>query len=320
MKKITIKNTDLELSPMGMGCVNAGIKWDGEDAFRIFDAFLDMGGTVYDTARVYADWIPSEIGRSERVLGQWLRESGKRHDIILVSKGGHPDMTPAVPDMHASRISAENMRHDLELSLRALGTDYIDVYFYHRDNEAIPASELIEVMEEFRKEGKIRYYACSNWSTARMKEADAYAASKGYRGFVANEALFNIASASMKPLNDDTLKIMDSEMQQYHIENPQNLAMPYMSVASGFFHKLYAGGADAVRNSEYYTPENLKIAEGLHGLMEEYQISLTQAILGYLTCRDFTCLPLYGPRNIEDLKDAMETFSIPFLKEYYAEG
>ena len=148
MKKITIKNTDLELSPMGMGCVNAGIKWDGEDAFRIFDAFLDMGGTVYDTARVYADWIPSEIGRSERVLGQWLRESGKRHDIILVSKGGHPDMTPAVPDMHASRISAENMRHDLELSLRTLGTDYIDIYFYHRDNETIPAGELIEIMEE----------------------------------------------------------------------------------------------------------------------------------------------------------------------------
>ena len=93
------------------------------------------------------------------------------------------------------------MRQDLELSLAALGTDYIDVYFYHRDNEAIPAGELIEIMEEFRKEGKIRYYACSNWSTARMKEADAYAASKGYRGFVANEALFNIASASMRPLD-----------------------------------------------------------------------------------------------------------------------
>ena len=118
-------NTDLELSPMGMGCVNAGIKWDGEDAFRIFDAFLDMGGTVYDTARVYSDWIPSEIGRSERVLGQWLRQSGKRHDIVLLSKGGHPDMTPSVPDMHASRISAENMRKDLELSLTALGTDSV---------------------------------------------------------------------------------------------------------------------------------------------------------------------------------------------------
>mgnify|MGYP002242544670 CR=1 FL=1 len=60
-------------------------------------------------ARVYSDWIPSEIGRSERVLGQWLRQSEKRHDIVLLSKGGHPDMTPSVPDMHASRISAENM-------------------------------------------------------------------------------------------------------------------------------------------------------------------------------------------------------------------
>lgn len=71
---------------MGMGCVNAGIKWDGEDAFRIFDAFLDMGGTVYDTARVYADWIPSEIGRSERVLGQWLRESGNVMTLFLSPK------------------------------------------------------------------------------------------------------------------------------------------------------------------------------------------------------------------------------------------
>lgn len=176
MKKITLMNTDLELSPMGMGCVNAGIKWDGEDAYRIFDAFLDMGGNVYDTARVYSDWIPSEIGRSERVLGQWLRQSGKRHDVILLTKGGHPDMTSATPDMHASRISAENMRTDLELSLRALGTDYIDIYFYHRDNEDVPVSELIDIMEDFRKQGKIRYYACSNWTTARMKEADAYAA------------------------------------------------------------------------------------------------------------------------------------------------
>lgn len=53
MKKITIPNTDLELSPMGMGCVNAGIRWDGEDAFRIFDAFLDMGGTVYDLSLIH---------------------------------------------------------------------------------------------------------------------------------------------------------------------------------------------------------------------------------------------------------------------------
>ena len=81
MKKIVIPGTDLELSPMGMGCVNAGLKWDGKEADYIFDAFLDMGGNLYDTARVYSDWVLPEIGRSERVLGDWLERSGKRNRI-----------------------------------------------------------------------------------------------------------------------------------------------------------------------------------------------------------------------------------------------
>ena len=84
-------------------------------------------------------------------------------------------------------------------------------------------------------QGKIRYYACSNWTTTRMKEADAYAASKGYRGFVANEALYNIGEPWMKPMADDTLVIMDEEMQKYHEENPRNLAMPYSAACNGFF-------------------------------------------------------------------------------------
>lgn len=317
MDRIKIKDTDLELSRLGLGCVKAGVKWAGQEAFDLFDAFLDMGGNVYDTARVYSDWIPSERGRSEHVLGQWLAHSGKRHDIVLVSKGGHPDMTGPDPDMHKSRVSERCLKYDLEESLRVLGTDYIDIYFYHRDNEEVPVSELIDIMEDFKKQGKIRYYACSNWTTTRMKEADAYAASKGYRGFVANEALYNIGEPWMKPMADDTLVIMDKEMQKYHEENPRNLAMPYSAACNGFFHKLFANGRSAVSGSEYYTEGNLRNAERLHELMEEYGISVTQAVLGYLTCQKFTCLPLYGPRNIADLKEAMETFRIPFRMEDY---
>ena len=145
-------------------------------------------------------------------------------------------MTGPNPDMHKSRVSESCLKYDLEESLRVLGTDYIDIYFYHRDNEDVPVSELIDIMEDFRKQGKIRYYACSNWTTARMKEADVYAASKGCRGFVANEALYNIGEPWMKPMADDTLVIMDKEMQRYHEENPQNLATPYSAACNGFFH------------------------------------------------------------------------------------
>lgn len=86
-------------------------------------------------------------------------------------------------------MTPEDMRHDLELSLKALRTDTIDIYFYHRDNLRQNVEDEIETMETFRREGKIRYYGCSNWTTERIKEADAYCKKMNYRGFVADQAL-----------------------------------------------------------------------------------------------------------------------------------
>lgn len=102
--KITIPNTDIEIHPLGLGTVNAGLAWDGKDADRIFDAFLDMGGSLIDTAHVYSDWVKPERARSERVIGDWLERSGKRNRIVLATKGGHPDMTVPNPDTHISRM------------------------------------------------------------------------------------------------------------------------------------------------------------------------------------------------------------------------
>lgn len=317
MKKIVIPETELELSPVGMGCVNAGLKWDGKDADYMFDAFLDMGGNLYDTARVYSDWVLPETGRSERVLGDWLERSGKRNRIVLVTKGGHPDMTCTKPDLHKNRMREADMRHDVELSLRALRSDYIDLYFYHRDDESIPVEELIETMETFVKEGKIRYYCCSNWTPERMRDADEYCRKRGYRGFAANQALFNLGSRYMKPLEDDTIRYLDGDMQKYHKENPANLAMPYMGICGGFFHSFIEKGEDSVVDSPYYTPENIRLAGKVKMAVEKYHATVTQAVLGFFTCRDFQCLPLYGPRNAENLREAMESFEIPFEKEDY---
>ena len=119
MKTIKIPRTDLVLSPVGLGTVNAGIAWDHEDAFRIFDSYLAAGGNVIDTAHVYSDWIPGETARSERVVGDWIRNRGKRDDFILMTKGGHPRSET----MHISRLSKEEMTSDLDSSLKQLGVD-----------------------------------------------------------------------------------------------------------------------------------------------------------------------------------------------------
>lgn len=315
--KITIPDTDLTFHPLGLGTVNAGLAWDGADADRIFDTFLDMGGSLIDTAHVYSDWVKPERARSERAIGDWLQRSGKRNHIVLVTKGGHPDMTSEHPDTHISRMKKEDMRSDLESSLRQLRTDHIDIYFYHRDDVNQPVEELVEVMEEFRRQGIIRYYGCSNWTTSRMKAADRYCREKGYRGFIANQALLNLGYKYMDPLDDDTLVYADSQMQQYHRENKGNLLMPYMGVCSGFFHKYAAGGADAVKGSPYYTEGNLKTAERVKELCEKYNATVTQAVLGFFGQQDFDCAPLYGPKNAEQVREAMKTFEIPFCRDDY---
>lgn len=316
-KKIVIPNTDIEIFPFGLGTVDAGLLWDGEDADKIFDAFLANGGTLIDSAHVYSDWVKPEKARSERVIGDWLERSKKRNEIVLVTKGGHPDMTGENPDTHISRMTKVDMVEDLESSLKQLRTDHIDIYFYHRDDLKQPVEELIEVMEGFRKEGKIRYYGCSNWTTPRMKAADEYCRAKGYRGFIANQSLLNLGYKYMNPLPDDTLVYVDKEMQQYHTENAKNLLMPYMGVCSGFFHIYAAKGEDAVKSSPYYTEGNMKVARRVMELCAHYNATVSQVVLGFFGQQEFNCAPLYGPQNVEQLEEAMRAFEIPFCKDDY---
>jgi aryl-alcohol dehydrogenase-like predicted oxidoreductase len=305
---ITIPDTDLKVSRIALGTVNAGLAYDGEDADRLFNLYLDLGGNVIDSARVYFDWVPPEKGRSERVLGDWFRRKKKRNKVVLITKGGHPDKD----SIHVSRMSQPDMEHDITLSLNSLGTDCIDIYFYHRDDLSQSVGELLERLEGFRKEGKIRYYGCSNWTTERMIEADAYAKGHGLRGFIANQMLFNFGSKYMKPFDDDTMVTMDDAMLAYHKKNPNTIAMPYFGVCSGFFHLLAAGKEEEVKNSPYYTPRNLELSKKVDQLRKKYDASISQVLTGFYMVQDFSIIPLVGSIDADQLRDAMGTLNHSF--------
>jgi aryl-alcohol dehydrogenase-like predicted oxidoreductase len=303
--RITIPDTDLNLCPIGLGTAVAGLAWDYDYADKLLGTYLDLGGNVIDTARVYSDWVPSEIGRSERVIGDWLQRSGKRCHIILMTKGGHPKFTSPSDDLHIPRMTRADMRQDIELSLKALRVDTIDIYFYHRDNRSQSVEEEIETMEQFLKEGKIRYYGCSNWQADRIRKSDTYCAGRGYRGFIADQALLNLGIKYIDHLPDNTLVPMKGDLFRYHTENLKNLAMPYMGIANGFFHTFAAKGRDAVKENPYCTPQNLKVANHCTDLMQRYGASVSQVVLGFFSHQPFPCVPLIGPKNVEQLKDAM---------------
>lgn len=313
IEKIQIPDTDLVVSPIGLGTVNAGTAWDGEEGFAILEEYIKMGGNLIDTARVYSDWIPGEIGRSERVIGDWIAHRGHHDDFVLITKGGHPPHE----DTSISRMTKADMEHDLELSLKALRVDCIDVYMYHRDDTNQSVADLIEVMQEFVNQGKIRYYGCSNWSVSRMEEAMAYCKQKGYRGFVMNEMFYNIASDTMSEPEDPTLAIMDQEMIRFHKNYPV-LAVPYFSVCSGFFHKLINKGPETVQDSPYYTPANLELAKKIQGIAVRHNASISQVLLGFYFQQGFPVCPLTGVHSTAQLKDAMGTLNVEFTPEEFA--
>ncbi|MGL5955008.1 MAG: aldo/keto reductase [Brevinema sp.] len=309
MKYTYIKDTDLRISSIILGTVNAGLDWDGKEGYEIFDKYIATGGNIVDIASVYSNWVKPEINRAERFVGDWLRNTAtKREDIIIMTKGGHPELDT----MHIGRMSKEEMTKDLNNSLQKLGIDCIDIYFYHRDDISKPVSEHIELMEEFRKQGKIRYYACSNWTTKRMIEADKYCKQKGYRSFVANQALYNIGSAYMNPFPDKTMVTVDNTMLEYHAKG-SNLLMPYMALSSGFFHLLKEG--KDISTSLYNTPQNLTLAQRIDHLCKKYNATISQILLGFVLNQKFDMCPLFSANNMDQLNDILHVVNIQFDRE-----
>lgn len=304
MQRQQIGKTELKIYPVVLGTVGAGKLFDDNTTDAIIRKYMDLGGNVIDSARMYTD------GESEKAVGRWFQNSGKRNDIILITKGGHPRLE----SMHTGRMSEADMRSDIEESLEALQTDYIDLYFFHRDDLNQPVAESLEIMEKFVKEGKIRYYGCSNWTAARIKEANDYSQEHGLQGFAANQALFNVAQRYMKPFPDETMCAMDEAMMQLHAQT-SILSMPYFSVCSGFFYILKAAGEEAVKNSPYYSPGNLRMAERIFKLAEEHRTSITNILLNFFFVQPFANCPLYGPTDPKQLDDLRDLFEVKLKSE-----
>ena len=194
-------------SKMFLGTAYFGDGISEADAYAIMDKFREMGGTHIDTARLYAD------GEAEKVIAAWFK-SRKPNGIFLSTKGAFPNAD--TPDI--SRLSESDIRYDLGLSLKALEIDCIEFYWLHRDDEKIPAGEIIEIMNKLVREGKIKKFGASNWRYNRIDEANKYAAEHGLKGFEGSQIRFSPAIIAPNGNADRTLVDIDSESFKYYGE------------------------------------------------------------------------------------------------------
>jgi aryl-alcohol dehydrogenase-like predicted oxidoreductase len=308
MRYTAIPNTTLIPSALCMGTTMIGSVNDKQMSFRLLDAFLDAGGTFVDTAKVYADWLPGERSVSEKMIGEWLRHGGKRSQVVLATKGAHPELAT----MHIGRLARAEIVADLEASLHHLQTDVIDLYWLHRDDVKRPVAEILETLENQVRAGKIRYYGCSNWRMDRVNEAQTFAHSQGWTGFVADQMMWSLAAIDVEALPDKTGVAMDVGLMHYHLASGM-AAVPYSAQANGYFQRVAAGEQQKIKAEHrriYDNRTNEQRLERIRRLSSETGLSITAIVLGYLMSQPFPTLPIFACRTPEQLEDTLQAANV----------
>lgn len=300
MQYVDFLNTDLHVSALCLGAGPFGTDVPRDLAFAMMDTFFEAGGNVLDTARVYAVWLPNGANVSERTLGEWIKHNGLRDQVYISTKGAHPDLAT----MHISRMSPQDISHDVSQSLHHLQTDRIDLYWLHRDATDVPVSEIIDALNTHVRAGQIRYFGCSNWTTARIREANDYAQQHNLVGFVGNQPLWSLAAPNAEAINDKTLVLMGDEDTAFHRETGIAV-MPFTSQAKGYFTKLAEGNLKDSVKRQYDSALNQERYRRVTELAERYGVSITTISLSYLMSQPFPTVPIVGPKTMAQLGDCL---------------
>jgi len=291
MDRVRLPGSDIKISALCLGVAEIGVRQTEIEAHRLLDYWVQSGGNGIDTARVYSDWIPGEKHRSERIVGDWLQAAGVREQIVLVTKAGHP----LLENNWRVRLSPSELRQDLEGSLETLRTDYIDVWFLHRDDERLPVEEIIDSCDAFVRDGQVKALGAANWTADRIRKANDYASRAGKAGFVATQLFWNLGSRHFRGL-ESTQRSMDDDAEQLH-EAGNLVAMPFSSQAGGFFSDWLEG--DEVRRlkaeqSGYATKANFQTARLAGEIARRNGVPVGAVVLAFLRSHPFKVVHIVG--------------------------
>jgi aryl-alcohol dehydrogenase-like predicted oxidoreductase len=290
-----IPGVDRDISRLVMGCDNQRTP---SHASAMFDDFVARGGNAFDTAHHYAG------GLMEQLLGQWIVSRGVRDDIVVIGKGAH------TPHCDPPSITSQ-----LFESLERLHTDHVDIYFMHRDNPEVPVGEFVDVLDEHVEAGRIGAFGGSNWTIARIEEANAYAAAHGKRGFAAVSNHFGLARALDVPW-EGCEHVTDDTSRQW-FERTGTPLFPWSSQARGFF----AGRAapddrfDPELVRCYYTDGNFERLARARELGAKLGVAPTAIALAYVLAQRFPTFALIGPRSIEETGSSTDAATVHLTPE-----
>jgi len=286
--RIALGKTDLQVHPLCLGGNVFGWSANSEQSHEVLTAYELAGGNFIDTADMYSEWHTGNVGgESEAIIGEWMRARGNRSEMVIATKVAKLSTRPG--------LSAANIAAAAEDSLRRLGTDYIDIYYAHHDDESILLEESLTAFNELVTAGKVRYLAASNYTAARLEEALKISRELGMSEYLLLQPNYNAI------VRDE----YEGDLMATAVK--ENIpVLPYFSLAAGFLTGKYQPGVevDSVRAGDmpdYKNDRGWAILNALTEIAQQENTSIAGVALGWLRAQPGVATPIASARTPEQL-------------------
>jgi aryl-alcohol dehydrogenase-like predicted oxidoreductase len=302
----------MRVSELCLGCMSFGTpEWrpwvlDEEASGPFFRRAIEAGVNFFDTADVYS------LGRSEEVTGRWLREFGRRDELVIASKV----YSPMGDGPNTMGLSRKHIVQGCEASLRRLGVDAIDLYQIHRLDAHTPPEEILAALDSLVAAGKVRYIGASSMYAWEFMKLLSISERNGWARFVSMQDHYNLiareSEREMHPLcvHEGIGVIPWSPLARGH------LAGTRPAMGEGDTARATTDGVDG----RLYTDESDRaVADSLRDVAARHERPMAQIALAWVRTRPAVTAPIVGTTKLEQLDDAIASLDIELTDDDVAE-
>ena len=305
MRYTTLGATGLEVSRVCLGCMSYGSpdrgthSWtlDEEQSRPFIRTAIEAGVNFFDTANVYSD------GTSEEIVGRALADFGRRNEIVLATKV-HGRMRKAP---NGAGLSRKAIMHEIDASLRRLGTDYIDLYQIHRWDPKVPIEETMEALHDVVKAGKARYIGASSMWAWQFATAQHVAERNGWTKFVSMQNHYNLI-------------YREEEREMLPLCLDQGVGViPWSPLARGMLTRDSSASTARAETDEFgktlYGTANTEILTAVARIAEARCVTRAQVALAWVARHPAVSAPIVGATKPQHLTDAIAAVEITLTDE-----
>jgi aryl-alcohol dehydrogenase-like predicted oxidoreductase len=291
----TLGRTGVKVAPLALGTDNFLNPTDAQESSRLLLRALDAGINLIDTSNSY------RAGEAERLIGQTLKETGRRDEALIATKVFYPT-GPGVNDRGGSRL---HLIRACEDSLKRLGTDHIDLYQLHRPDFSVPLEETLAALTDLVRRGLVRYVGSSTAPAWRVLEGVLTAELRGYARFASEQSPYNLLD-----------RRIENELVPMALRYDVAL-LPWSPLAMGMLAGRYSQTVSSTASSdtraalrggiyaERVTPRAIEAGDAFVNLAREAGFDPAQLALLWVKDQPGVTAPIIGPRTLAQLEAAL---------------